>query len=61
LGWSPSNYARSHEAGRSADVTIAGLDMGTDFDHFIPRSLADATDGITSQRQANRELLRTAM
>ena len=28
----PSAYARSHEAGRSVDVTIAGADMGTGFD-----------------------------
>jgi D-alanyl-D-alanine dipeptidase len=36
----PSNYARSHEAGRSVDVTIAGLDMGTDFDDLTPGGLA---------------------
>ena len=38
----PTDYARSHEAGRSVDVTIVGLDMGTDFDDFTPRSLAYA-------------------
>jgi D-alanyl-D-alanine dipeptidase len=57
----PTDYARSHESGRSVDVTIAGLDMGTGFDDFTPRSLAYATDGISAQQQANRALLRTAM
>ena len=40
----PGAFARSHEAGRSVDVTIASpqglVDMGTDFDEFSPRSLA---------------------
>jgi D-alanyl-D-alanine dipeptidase len=49
----PRNYARSHEAGRSVDVTIAGLDMGTDFDDFTARGLAYATGGITAQQQAS--------
>ena len=57
----PSAYARSHESGRSVDVTVAGLDMGTDFDDFSPRSLAFATSGVTPQQQANRALLREAM
>ncbi len=57
----PSDYARSHESGRSVDVTIAGLDMGTGFDDFSPRSLAYATDGVTAQQQASRALLRAAM
>jgi D-alanyl-D-alanine dipeptidase len=57
----PSDYARSHESGRSVDVTIAGMDMGTGFDDFTPRSLAYATDGVSAQQQANRALLRTAM
>jgi zinc D-Ala-D-Ala dipeptidase len=57
----PTDYARSHESGRSVDVTVAGLDMGTDFDDFSPRSHADATDGVTAQQRANRELLRAAM
>jgi D-alanyl-D-alanine dipeptidase len=57
----PSDYARSHESGRSIDLTIAGLDMGTDFDEFSPRSLAYATDGVSAAQQANRALLRTAM
>lgn len=57
----PSAYARSHEAGRSVDVTIAGADMGTGFDDFTPRSLAYATDGISPAAQANRARLRNAM
>jgi uncharacterized protein (DUF1800 family) len=35
----PTAYARSHESGRAIDVTIAGADMGTDFDDFSPRLL----------------------
>ena len=61
----PSAYARSHEAGRSVDVTIAGrgslVDMGTGFDDFTPRSLAYATDGVSPAAQANRARLREAM
>ncbi len=57
----PSAYARSHEAGRSVDVTIAGADMGTGFDDFTPRSLAYATDGVSPAAQANRARLRNAM
>lgn len=57
----PSAFARSHEAGRSVDVTIAGADMGTGFDDFTPRSLAYATDGISPAAQANRARLRDAM
>lgn len=61
----PSAYARSHEAGRSVDVTIAGggslVDMGTGFDDFTPRSLAYATEGISPAAQANRTRLREAM
>jgi D-alanyl-D-alanine dipeptidase len=63
----PTDFARSHESGRSVDVTIADahygwlIDMGTGFDDFSPRSLAYATDGVTAQQRANRALLRTAM
>ena len=61
----PGPYARSHEAGRSVDVTIAKggqlVDMGTDFDDFSPRALAYATDGVSAAAQANRARLRTAM
>jgi D-alanyl-D-alanine dipeptidase len=61
----PGPYARSHEAGRSVDVTIAtasGLvDMGTDFDDFTPRGLAYATEGVSPAAQANRAQLRDAM
>jgi zinc D-Ala-D-Ala dipeptidase len=73
----PGPYARSHESGRSVDVTIASahdqcpttrrindrclVDMGTDFDDFSPRALASATQGVSSDQQANRAQLRTAM
>jgi D-alanyl-D-alanine dipeptidase len=63
----PSEYARSHESGRSVDVTLADghygwrVDMGTDFDDFSPRSHANATEGITAAQQANRDRLRAAM
>jgi D-alanyl-D-alanine dipeptidase len=61
----PSQYARSHEAGRSVDVTIADaqglVDMGTDFDDFSPRGLAYATEGVSPEAQANRARLRDAM
>ena len=78
-GWvaTPGPYARSHEAGRSVDVTIASvgaqcapaqrvnglclIDMGTDFDDFTPRAHAFATEGVTAEAQANRARLRDAM
>lgn len=61
----PGKYARSHEAGRSVDVTLAAgghlVDMGTGFDDFSPRATAYATDGVSAAAQANRAILRTAM
>ena len=61
----PGDYARSHEAARSVDVTLAAggrlVDMGTDFDDFSPRATAYATDGVSATQQANRALLRNAM
>jgi len=66
----PGNYAKSHESGRSVDVTLADMsqpcprclvDMGTDFDDFSPRAHAYATDGVTADQQANRARLRDAM
>ncbi len=61
----PGPYARSHEAGRSVDVTIADaqglVDMGTDFDDFSSRALAFATQGVSGEQQANRADLRAAM
>jgi D-alanyl-D-alanine dipeptidase len=50
----PRNYARSHEAGRSVDVTIAGIDMGTDFDDFTPRGLAYATTDAPDPRRSGQ-------
>lgn len=61
----PGPYTRSHEAGRSVDVTIADaqglVDMGTDFDDFSSRALAFATQGVSGEQQANRADLRAAM
>jgi D-alanyl-D-alanine dipeptidase len=66
----PGNYAKSHESGRSVDVTLANVneqcprclvDMGTDFDDFSPRATAFATDGVSAAQQANRGRLRDAM
>lgn len=62
----PGDFARSHTAGRSVDVTIAGpsghpVEMGTDFDDFSPRAAALATDGISAAAVANRAVLRDAM
>jgi zinc D-Ala-D-Ala dipeptidase len=73
----PGPYAKSHEAGRSVDVTMASaqpqcpaarqlagrclVDMGTDFDDFSSRALAFATDGVSADEQANRTRLRDAM
>ena len=66
----PGSYARSHESGRSVDVTLADaaqqcprclIDMGTDFDDFSPRATAFATDGVSADEQANRARLRNAM
>ncbi len=73
----PGPYAKSHEAGRSVDVTMASAqpqcpparqlagrclaDMGTDFDDFSPRALAFAADGVSADEQANRARLRDAM
>jgi len=61
----PGPYARSHEAGRSVDVTLARsgalVDMGTDFDDFSSRGLAFAIDGVSATAQENRAQLRDAM
>lgn len=73
----PGPYSRSHEAGRSVDVTLAAadpacppgrriagrclIDMGTDFDSFTPQAHAYATDGVSAAAQAARAQLRSAM
>lgn len=63
----PGPYARSHEAGRSVDVTLARrgsgtlLDMGTGFDSFSPRASAYATSGVSADAERNRALLRKIM
>ena len=61
----PGRYSRSHESGRSVDVTLADrhgpLDMGTDFDEFSARATAYATDGVSTLAQHNRARLLEAM
>lgn len=63
----PGSSARSHESGRSVDVTLADghygwpIDMGTGFDDFTARAKAFATDGVTPEQQANRTWLRDGM
>jgi zinc D-Ala-D-Ala dipeptidase len=66
----PGNFAKSHESGRSVDVTLADpsqqcprclVDMGTDFDDFSPHATAFVTDGVSAAQQANRRRLRDAM
>ena len=73
----PGQYAHSHVSGRSVDVTFTSVqdpcpaerqfggfclaDMGTDFDDFSPRATAFATQGVSTEAQANRAQLRTAM
>jgi zinc D-Ala-D-Ala dipeptidase len=73
----PGPYARSHETGRSVDVTMATaqdqcpptrqlvdrclVDMGTDFDDFSPRGLAFAVNGVSADARANRARLRDAL
>ena len=61
----PGPYSRSHETGRSVDVTLAAggrlVEMGTGFDDFSPRATAYATEGVSALAQANRARLRTAM
>lgn len=63
----PGTLARSHESGRSVDVTLADarsgqlIDMGTGFDDFSAAAKAFATDGVTPEQQANRKWLRDGM
>lgn len=61
----PGPLARSHETGRSVDVTTADargrlVEMGTGFDDFSPRAAAFA-DGISAAAAAERATLRDAM
>lgn len=73
----PGPYSRSHESGRSVDVTLASrapncpaarriadrclVDMGTDFDSFTAAATAYATAGVSPTAQASRARLRSAM
>jgi D-alanyl-D-alanine dipeptidase len=63
----PGTTARSHESGRSVDVSLVDghygwpIDMGTGFDDFSAKAKAFATDGVTPEQQANRKWLRDGM
>ena len=53
--------ARSgHSRGSTVDLTIEGLDMGTPFDFFDPRSHTDSHD-VNITQHANRMYLKTVM
>ncbi len=61
----PGSLARSHETGRSVDVTTADAqgrlsEMGTGFDDFSPSAAAFA-EGISARAAAERAALREAM
>ncbi len=62
----PGPYSRSHESGRSVDVSIASatthklLDMGTGFDDFTSKAGAYAMN-VSATARANRATLRKAM
>lgn len=61
----PGPLARSHETGRSVDVTTADpqgrlAEMGTGFDDFSPKATAYA-EGISARARTERAALREAM
>jgi len=49
-----------HSRGSTVDLTIEGLDMGTPFDFFDPRSHTDSHD-VNITQHANRMYLKTVM
>jgi len=49
-----------HSRGSTVDLTIEGLDMGTSFDFFDPRSHTDSHD-LNITQHANRMYLKTIM
>ena len=63
----PGMSARSHESGRSVDVTLADCALrlvdrhGHRLRRLLPRAKAFATDGVTAEQQANRAWLRDGM
>jgi len=63
----PGAYSRSHETGRSVDVTIAvrstakPVDTGTGYDNFTSRAWAYQTEGLSKAQIANRARLRNAL
>lgn len=63
----PGSYSRSHESGRSVDVTIAKIrtgrpvDTGTGYDNFTSLAWAYQTKDLTKQQIGNRATLRKAL
>lgn len=73
----PGPFARSHEAGRSVDVSLASkqrdcdsyrrvgefclAELGTPYDDFTAQAGAYTTTGLSELALANRARLRTAM
>jgi len=49
-----------HSRGSTLDLTIDGLDMGTSFDYFDPRSHTDST-AVTKEQHKNRIYLKKVM
>ena len=49
-----------HSRGSTVDLTIDGLDMGTPFDYFDPRSHTNAKS-VTTEQHNNRMLLKKVM
>lgn len=49
-----------HSRGSTIDLTIDGLDMGTPFDFFDPRSHTDA-ESVTKEQHNNRMVLKKVM
>ena len=49
-----------HSRGSTVDLTIDGLDMGTPFDFFDPRSHTDAKT-VTIEQHKNRMILKKVM
>ena len=63
----PGPFSRSHETGRSVDVTFAPratgrpVDTGTAYDNFTPLAWAYQSKGLTTKQIANRATLRKAL
>ncbi len=56
----------NHSRGAAVDLSLAAMDgsdveMPTDFDAFVPRARASATEGVSPAARRHRQLLRAAM